>query len=160
MARIGQNLGGVQPDQGRTFMAIPPGPQTVKIIASEYKQTNAGDGMCLGLTLEVVGGEHNGRRLFEYLTLEHPKQKTVEIAQAKLKAIALACRLQDPDRVEDSNELHDIPFEVDVIRQRAKQGYGDADGQENRIVGYSAPGAQQRRPAAVAAGRGDGDIPF
>jgi len=139
----GFNAEEIQPD---SFDALPAGWYEVMIVESENKETKAGTGSYLQLTLEVVSGEHRGRKLWDRLNLDNPNSTAVEIAQKTLSAI---CRAVGVLRPQDSAELHDKLMLAKVISKK----YEGED--RNEIKGYKEAGAK-----APAASRGaSSDVP-
>ena len=72
-------------------------------------------GSYLEIEYTVLEGEYQGRKVWDRLCLNHPTQKTVDIARANLSAI---CHAIDILRPRESNELHHIPL---VITVKAKK---------------------------------------
>jgi hypothetical protein len=107
------------------FQVLDPGRYRVQIIASEMRITKDGQGKYLWLELEVLEGEHRGRKLFDRLNLVNASPKAVEIAERTLSAI---CHAVGKSRIEDSEELHFIPFLADVRVQPSKsERYGPSN---------------------------------
>ena len=61
---------------------------------------------------------------------------TEQIAKRNLAALSIACGF--PDHVGETEELHNIPIFIEVIREMPKDGSAE----RNQIRGYSAGGAQ------------------
>lgn len=116
------------------FNSIPAGDYTAGLVDAVYKDTNAGDGKCLHLKFLISEGEFSGRQLMSYLTLEHPNEKTVRIAKARLKQLASAVGHPNPDHVEDTDELVG-PVILQVIQQKSDD-FGMADGFKNEIKSF------------------------
>lgn len=113
--------------QERSFDALPVGWYTVAIVDSESKSNKAGNGTYLHLTLEVLAGEHKGRKLFDRLNLDNPNAQAVEIARSTLAAICRAVNVLTP---RDSSELHGKPL-------RAKVSVREYNGDhQNEVKGY------------------------
>jgi hypothetical protein len=89
------------------FTALPADKYPVVIVKSEYKQTKAKNGHYLQLQQKVIDGKYKGRVLFENLNLDNPNPTAVEIANKALNSICKACKKAG---VQDSEELHGIPF--------------------------------------------------
>lgn len=106
---------------------LPDGEYPVVIDASEWKQTKAGTGAYLELTLQVTDGAHKGRKLWDRLNLQNPNQTAVDIAQQTLSAI---CHATGVMKVSDSAQLHGIPMSA-----RVKVRQGD-NGPSNEVKGY------------------------
>lgn len=108
----------VDPTESRE--PIPAGWYTVMIVASEMKPTKAGTGEYLELTMDVIDGEHQNRKLWHRLNLDNPNETAVEIAQRELSAICRAVGVMTP---QDSGDLHDKPLQVKVSIRPAKGEY-------------------------------------
>lgn len=115
----------------QTVMApIPSGWYDVRITESEMKPTKDGTGTRLALTLEVIGGQYNNRKLFEGLNLRNNNPQTVEIAYAQLSAICHACGVL---QLQDSQQLHNVPFRVKVAIRKDPTGQYEP---QNQIKAY------------------------
>ena len=82
-------------------------------------------GQFLWLLLDILVGEHKGRKIFDQLNLVNPNPTTVEIAQRTLSAI---CHATGKMQVSDSEELHLIPLTIQVTVKPPKNGYGESNG--------------------------------
>jgi hypothetical protein len=129
MASLNFNAAAVEPQQ--SFDALPAGRYEVIIVDSEMKETKAGNGDYLMLTMEVIGDtKHSGRKLWTRLNLVNPNATAVSIAERELSAICHCVGILVP---QDSEDLHDRPLIVDVIQE-----LNPMSGQQtNRIKGYS-----------------------
>lgn len=122
-----------------SWKAMPEGWYRFVLKDSEYKATSAGDGKCLHLTMICLDSQFQGQEKRDFLTLQHPKQETVQIAKARLKELAVAVGHPTPNQVTDSAQLHNIPFMARLYTQKARDPkYGDADGLQNKIGEYLA----------------------
>ncbi|TVQ64183.1 MAG: DUF669 domain-containing protein [Phycisphaerales bacterium] len=137
----GFDAGQVEPNTG--FDPVPAGKYACVIAASEIKPTKSGDGEYLQLELEIIEGEHRGRKLWDRLLLRHPSAQTVQIAKGTLSAICRAVGVMTP---RDSVELHGIPLSVGVKLERRS----DNDELANRVSSYSK--RQASTPDAAPAG--------
>ena len=140
MPRIGANLAEVQDDElntNRSWHVLPDGWYRAMLKESHYKPTGAGDGMCLHLHNVLL--DHDGKELRDFLTLEHPKQKTVHIAKTRLKELAIAVGHPTPNNVEDSDELMGKPYMIRLYSSKASDPkYGDRNGMQNSVGEYKA----------------------
>jgi hypothetical protein len=149
MARLNRDLSGVTKEQmERTggWKAREPGDYLFLINNSDYKETKSGEGMCLHLELQCVERGHQRFKMRDFLTLEHPNPTVVEIANARLKQLAIAVGHPKPDFIGDSKELHNKRFVAVITKEKVEQ-YGDADGFQNRVVGYKPVPAKAASPA-------------
>jgi hypothetical protein len=158
MASLNFNAAAVEPQQ--SFDALPNGRYEVIITDSEMKDTKAGTGEYLMLTMEVIGDtKHSGRKLWTRLNLVNPNATAVQIAERELSAICHCVGVLEPG---DSEELHNRPFTVDVV-QELNPNSGQMT---NRIKGYSAvngaPAAKAKpaAPAGFATGKVAGAAPW
>jgi Protein of unknown function (DUF669) len=120
MARLGETFDATTVEPNKPLEALPPGRYVVQIVNSEMRPTKDGMGQYLWLELDVLEGEHAGRKLFDRLNLVNANPTTVEIAQRILSAICHATGLM---QVDDSEQLHLIPLIADVKVQPPKNGY-------------------------------------
>lgn len=127
---------------------IPDGNYTVVITQSEIKSTKSGTGSYLQLTFEVIDGPFKGRLLWVRLNLDNPNATAVQIARQELSAI---CRAVDVMKPQDSEDLHNVPLDVDVRSKKRS----DSNEFTNVVKGYhkhgeGAVGSFITAPAPVA----------
>ena len=113
------------------------------ITDTEERQTKAMDGSYLLLTIEVIEGAYQGRRIFDRLNLNNPNKTAVEIAQ---RALASICRAVEVPNPKNSEELRDKPLMVKVAVRPAENGY-DAS---NDVKGYDAASGSSASVAVAA----------
>jgi hypothetical protein len=151
MANFNFNAASVEPMQPRSYAPLPDGEYEMMITKSDVKPTKAGTGHYLELEMQVVGGEHSGRRHWERLNVDNPNKQAEDIAKAALAALCMAVDVPD---LTDTTQLHDIIFTAKVEIDRKEPD-------RNRITGYAsatdsapAPAAKPAaKPAAPAAGK-------
>jgi hypothetical protein len=153
----GFNAAEVTPQTARTL--LPKGWYTVVISNTTNKINKAGTGSYLELELQVVDGEHNGRRVWDRLNLDNPNQTAVDIAKASLSSICHAVGALTPRTPED---LKDKPLEALIDIQPAKGEYSES----NVVRGYQAvqgskPKAKAKKPTVAQLAEADDDeLPF
>ena len=127
------------------------------ITETEEKPTKAQTGSYLQLTIEVIEGQHQGRRVFERLNLKNPNSVAVEIAQRSLSSICRSIGVNNP---QNSEELMDKPPMIKVAVKPAQGEYGAS----NEIKGYDAVGGATTAPApadvAATASTGSASPPW
>ena len=116
----------------------------VVITDTEEKPTKAQTGSYLQLTIEVIEGNHAGRKVFDRLNLKNPNSVAVEIAQRSLSSICRSIGVNNP---KDSMELRDKPLMVKLAVKPADGQYGAS----NDIKEYAAAGGATASPAPAAA---------
>lgn len=118
----------VKPNEA--FEALPAGWYNGRIIASDVTPTKANDGAFLKLEIEILDGEHKGRKVFDRLNMwsgidmktgaEDPsKAQTREIAHRQLSAY---CHATGVFILQDSNQLHGFPVKI-KLSVRQSEGY-------------------------------------
>lgn len=137
MANLG-NFDARQVEPAKAPEPIPTGWYNGKIIESEMKPTkDKGDGSppgaYLALTIEVVGGQYNGRKVFDRLNLQNNNPLAVEIAYKTLSAI---CHATGVMQVQDSSQLHGIMLQVRVVQKAAHTEGGQTYDASNEVKGY------------------------
>ena len=147
MDLAGFDANNVEP-QG-TREPIPAGWYKAVITESLEKPTKAQTGSYLQMTLEIIEGDHAGRKAFERLNLNNPNQQAVEIAQRSLSSICRAVGVMTP---RTSQDLHDKPLMVKIKVTPPRDGYEAG----NDISEY----AEVSKGAAPATGGGSATPPW
>lgn len=150
MAYLGNiDLNDVKPAD--SFDSLPAGTYMALISASEMKATKAGTGEYLQLTMTIIDGEYEHRKLFDRLNLNNPNQTAVDMAKRTLASIGHAVGVWPP---QDSAELHDIPLMVKVEVETERDPVTKQVTRTSNVVkGYSAvaqAGAAAASRAAAA----------
>lgn len=143
MAQFNSTFDATQVDPSAPFEVIPAGKYPVHIVASDMKPTKDGNGSYLWLELEILDGEHRGRKLYDRLNLDNPNQQAVDIANRALSAI---CHAVGKLHVNDSEELHFLPMEATVRVRPGRMENGRQYDASNEVRGY-APAAGAAAPA-------------
>jgi hypothetical protein len=143
------------------FSPIPPGVYDVEIIESDVVPTKAGDGTMVNLTMRVVAGPFENRRIWSRINIENRSEKAQEIGQRQLSDLARACGMAAvPAETED---FHGHVFRVNVKVTPGDGNYGPKN-EVNRYLAADGPApanapAPQPRAAAPsskpAAGNGN-----
>jgi hypothetical protein len=138
----GFNAENVEPNAPRD--PIPAGWYKAVIEATEEKPTKAQTGSYLQLTIQVIEGEHAGRKVIDRLNLNNPNATAVEIAQRTLSSICRAVGVMTP---RDSADLMDKPM---MVKVKVKPASGDYSA-SNEVDDYAAPD-KASAPAASSGG--------
>lgn len=127
----GFNANHYEDDAPDSYAPIKPGLYAAVITETEMRETQAGTGRYLMLTLQIIDGEFKNRRLWDRLNLVNPNETAVEIAKRNLASICRAVGVLTP---RDSSELHDKPLQIRVT-QRKRQDNGEI---ANDVKAYTA----------------------
>jgi hypothetical protein len=124
MARFDTSFDATSVEPTTAYELLPAGNYRAQIVESEMRVTRNGMGQFLWLMIDILEGEHRGRKIFDQLNLVNPNPTTVEIAQRTLSAI---CHATGRMHVSDSEELHLIPMTIQVKVRPPKNGYGESN---------------------------------
>lgn len=105
---------------------IPAGDYPFMVVESEIAPNKKGTGSYLKLVMHCLDESYAGFRVYEYLNIDHPNEKVVNIAQRQLAEL---CGALDIEELEDTNELHDLEF---IARLKVEPGNGDF-GPSNKV---------------------------
>lgn len=146
---------------------LPIGKHPVVVDSSEVKPNKENNGGYLQLNLKIIDGPQTGTVGAYRLNLYHSNQQTVEIAHRHLSAV---CHVTGQFMLQDSAQLHNIPFIVEVGPQKndaqytevkkvfdiqgnepGKAGHGQAAAQPAQAPAGFAPQQPAQQPAAAPA---------
>jgi hypothetical protein len=136
---------------------IPEGDYVLKALESEEKDTASG-GQMIKVKFEVVGGEHNGRWVWQNFNTVNKSDAAQRIGRQQLVAWATACGKADCD---DTDKLIDKKFNATVAVEPAKGQYAASNkikaflfARDDKPAAAKAPGAKPaaaKTPAAAPA---------
>ncbi len=141
MAQLMFNTAGI--DTTDNFAPLPAGTYNAVVVESNVLDTKAGTGTYAKMQLKVLDGEFAGRVIFHNITLTNPNPTAVEIGQ---KHMALLCNAVGKATIQDTQELHNQPLQVQVKVKKDAE-WGDS----NEVVTYKA--LQGAAPAPAAQGQ-------
>jgi hypothetical protein len=124
MANLGTTFDASSVEPAQALEVLPAGRYRAQIVNSEMRVTKDGRGRYLWLEIDVLEGPCQGRKLYDRLNLENANAQTVDIAKRALSAI---CHATGRIQVQDSAELHAIPFIAVVQVQPPRNGYGESN---------------------------------
>lgn len=124
MADFGHTFDATQVEPVTAYEVLPPGKYLAQIVNSEMRPTKDGMGQYLFLEIDILEGQYTGRKLFDRLNLSNPNPSAVEIAQRTLSSI---CRAVGRLQVNNSEQLHLVPFTVDVKVRPPRGEYGESN---------------------------------
>ena len=134
------------------FDPIPAGWYPAQIVESEMKAGSKPGSAYLAITLQIMGGEYNNRKVFDRFNLQNANPVAVEIGYRSLSAVCHAVGLL---QVPDSQVLHGRPLQVKVSVRPARVDptTGTAYDASNEVKGYKAlDNASPAVPGAPANG--------
>jgi len=132
-------------NQTSRFEPLPRGDYECIVIDTTIKDTKAGTGQYIEVTLQVVDGPASGRRLWDRLNISNPSKQAEAIAKEQLDRLCDAVGLTH--KMQQTEQLHDVPIMVSVDIDRK-------DETRNRIDSYSKlSGGTSSKPAPSVAAK-------
>lgn len=129
---------------------LPAGKHIVHIIESEFKPTKDSTPndprSMLVFKMEAIDGPSRGGKQTDRLNLQNPNQQTVNIAYGQLAAY---CAVTGRQGFNDTQELHGIPFMIEVGPQKNNPEYMEVKGVYFADGRDAASGAAPVQQAAV-----------
>ncbi len=132
---------GFAPSPAKSYEPLERGDYQCIVIETGIKTTKAGTGEYIEVVLQVVDGEHSGRRLWDRLNVSNPNKQAEEIARRQLTGLCQAVGMDMGSKLANTEQLHDIPMSVAVDIDRK-------DPTRNRIIAYNSIGGSAAAPAA------------
>lgn len=134
MAQLHRSFDATEVPSADPFEVLPDNTLVPAVLEkSEMKANSAQTGHYLALTFRVHEGEHEGRMFFANLNLDNPNEQAVKIAERELSALCKACGKL---KVEDSEELHEIPILLKLGVEKERTANGTTYPARNRIKDY------------------------
>lgn len=120
MPLLAQAFDASQFDPTQGVGQMPLGKHPVIIEKSSIETNKAGDGGFLQLNLRIIDGPNKGGEGVYRLNLYNASPKAAEIAHRQMSAL---CHVTGVFRVQQSEQLHNIPFVVEVEPQKDNPQY-------------------------------------
>ena len=124
MADLNLNLSGVSAQSD--YSPLPPGLYTVMVSDTGVVMTKATNVPMLKMSFEVVEGPFKSRMILDNFVLSN------EIAQKRMKALALAGHHPHPDFIKSSEEFHGMVLQV-KLKVEEKPGFSAS----NKIISFA-----------------------
>jgi hypothetical protein len=142
MAHIGETLSLDTLPQPDNFEPLPAGNYVVEVIESDVVDTKTGLGRQMKLTLKVVDGELEGRRVWANIMVRHQNEMAQRIGQQVIASLISAAGIGP---IDDTEELHGIPVIAKVAIETDKTGQYEP---RNVVKGFLAYGTPTPKPVA------------
>lgn len=113
------------------FKPLPAGVYGAKITKAELTNNKKGDGKYIKIELTLLGTKGvKGRKVFDYLTVQHHNEQVVRIALGKLKKL-IKLTGKDPDSIQDTSELQN-----EMVAVKLKLVDDATYGPQNKVVDF------------------------
>ena len=144
MPELGGDFDARRYEPEQPFEVLPAGKYLAQISNSDLRTTKDGAGTYIWLELDILDGPHAGRKIWDRINQQNPKQQAVDIGQRRLSALCHAIGKLVISRTE---ELLGTPPVIVTVQVRPAEGQYP---ESNAIRGYApAQGGQkvaQRAP--------------
>jgi hypothetical protein len=131
----------------RTFEALPRGDYTAMITDSVLKDTKAGTGKMIALTMEIIDGAFSGRKIWDNLNVKNANPTAEKIAMAGLTQYFAACGMS-MKKGDNTESMYNIPFKL-------KLGIDRKDETRNCVLGSSPLGSALKPKPVVGRAAND-----
>lgn len=145
MAHIGETLSLDTLPQPDNFEPLPAGNYVVEVIESDVVDTKTGLGRQMKLTLKVVEGDLEGRRVWANIMVRHQNETAQRIGQQVIASLISAAGIGP---IDDTEELHGIPIIAKVVIETDRSGQYEP---RNTVKGFLPYGAQVAKSASTKA---------
>ena len=134
--------------------AVPAGDYDLQQEASELVQTRDKTGMLLKVTLAVVSGQYEGRKIFPQFNIINKNVQAQNIGIGDFKALCLACDIPYEQAKLDTSLLDYKPFKAKIgfDKPNINPETGEAYAPKNRVLKFY-PAGSAPETAPVASGQ-------
>ena len=157
MARLDINFDDIpaqREPQRKERELVPPGRYRARIIESEMIPTKKGDGgEYLQLTWSILGGDFDDKYVWQRLNIVNKSEQAQGIAKRQLKNLMNALNV---DELDDSEQLHNQPLDIDVVIEKGTNGYADKNDVKGFYANIPSPAPAPAAPSAPQKESGPG----
>ncbi len=146
MVQLAFNATQFEPKYGSGGGGLSIGKHKVIIENTEAKPTKDTTGNYLAIILKSIEGGSAGQTQIDRLNLFNVNPMTVEIAN---KQLAAYCAVTGKPGINDTTELHNIPFIVEIVAQKTNPDYTEV--KQIYDINGNLPGQGSAPPAAAPA---------
>jgi hypothetical protein len=107
------------PEDEKSFDPVPAGDYLLQAVEADVVPTKTNSGTRLTLTLEIMEGDHAGRKIWEGINIANQSEEAQRIGQRQLADLCLSAGLTS---VSNSDDLIGRPFRARVGIQQDKGG--------------------------------------
>ena len=93
------------------YSPLPPGKYTAFLAESELLANKSGTGNYLKLKFQIMGGQYDGRFVWQNLTYTHQSDEAQRIGRKELNTLRIACGVE---KLTNSTQLHGIAHTIEV----------------------------------------------
>jgi hypothetical protein len=138
-----------QVEEGTHFDVLPVGTYVAQVIDASVSQPKSGDGHQVSLTWQITEGEHEGRYVWQRITLVHSSVQATKIGRAQFKDLCVATGVSE--QVTDVGVFKFTPCRIKVGIEQDKQGIYPDKNRVSRILPLEDPKAGSKNEPKVVA---------
>lgn len=133
-----------------SFDPLPPGTYECMIESAEVKQTKDFTGQYLSIRLQVMGGTHEGRLVFDRITIANRSENSVNFGKAKLIRLVQAVGVSGKDSAEFGGKVVMVKVGIkndpqygaqNTVKEYLSTTVGKVSAEVKRTVVHRTPGA-------------------
>jgi len=134
--------------EGSKFDLLPVSWYKAQITDASVSQPQSGDGWGINLTWQITEGEHEGRYVWQWITVTHSSAQATAIGRQHFKDLCVATGINE--QVTDVAVFKFIPCQIRVGIEQDKSGIYDDKNKVSRIRHIDAPVKQAKQSAKPA----------
>ena len=134
--------------EGSRFNLLPVSWYKAQITDASVSQPQSGDGWGINLTWQITEGEHEGRYVWQWITVTHSSAQATAIGRQHFKDLCVATGINE--QVTDVAVFKFIPCQIRVGIEQDKSGIYDDKNKVSRIRHIDAPVKQAKQSAKPA----------
>src|SRR5262245_563783 len=135
--------------EGNSWDVLPVGEYVAQVVEASILQPNSGDGHYLALTWKIIGGDYEGRQVWQRITFLHSSEQAQTIGRKTLKDLCIATDVAE--RVEDAEVFRFKPVRIRLGIERDKQGVYPDKNRISRILPLEPKSVEPEQPTKPAA---------
>jgi len=136
MAKLSLDLSKVETESSSKTDFIPAGEYNLQVVDSEVNQNSKKTGFGMKIHYKVVDGPQAGKKVMDLLNIVNENAQAQMIALSRLKSIATLAGHKNPNRIDDSSELHGLHVRAVVTEDSFTNDKGQSIN-TNKIKSYS-----------------------
>jgi hypothetical protein len=149
MAKLGIDLTQVQEQKAQSgYSFVPAGKYEAKVVKAEVKQTKAGGSMIV-FDLEIQDfGDHVDKVIPYNVNIINANPDAVKIGLSSLKTLANACGLNNPNKINDTDEfLTGVAFDIEITeRKDGEKSFSNVKSVFKKLATSAAPATSKKMP--------------
>lgn len=136
MAKLNMDLSKVETESGSKTDFVKAGEYNLMVVDTDVQQNSKKTGFGMKIYYKIIDGPEAGKRVMDLLNIVNENQDAQRIALSRLKTIATLAGHKNPNRIDDSSELHGLSVRAVVTEDSFTNDKGSTIN-TNKIKSYS-----------------------